>query len=148
MTQCGACNNLYGAICDEKSYRLAILSTLCTLLESITNSSFVLPTTAVLDQEVRTASEIEADYATFESVGLINSTKKLNHIRVVNQTDADLEFSYNGGTTVAFTVLSNSEYREDLNMILASITALRMKKVDGQTAGFGRVLIEGRYNAL
>ena len=151
MVDCDVCNNptlLQKATCDEKSFRWSVVKSLCYLIELLsTEEEELLPITVVLPQVAKTAIQVESGYATFATVGLINTTKQLNSLRVVNNTDADLDFSYDGGATVAFTVLAATVYQETLNITLNTTTDLQMKKSAGQTAGVGRVLLEGRYAA-
>lgn len=151
MSDCDVCNDfelLQKATCDEKSYRWSVLKSLCyliTLLE--TETTELPPTTNILPQVTKTAAQLTASYTSFTSVGLINSTKQLNLIRVLNGTDCDLDFSFDGGANTAFTVQAGTTYQEEVSLILSSTTSLVMKRAAGQTAGIGSVLIEGRYNS-
>lgn len=147
MTECDVCNDfnlLAKATCDEKAYRWSVVKTLCFILSTLQDEEVnTLPDTIILPQVVKAAADVPSSYA---SVGLISSAKKLNYIRVVNTTDADIEFSYDGGGVTAFTVLAKTEYKEELNITFSLNSALQMRMVSGQTASFGRVIIEGRYD--
>ncbi len=149
MSTCDVCENfamLQKATCDEKAFRWSVIKTLCYIVEYLSeDDEEVLPTTNVLPQVTLTAAEVEADYATFASTDLLSSTKQLNQVRIVNSTDADLLFSYDGGGSVAFIVQANTTYTETLNMTFTAITSFQMKKIN--TAGNGSVYIEGRYNS-
>ncbi len=151
MSECDVCNDfalLQKATCDEKSYRWSVVKTLCFIVALLETEEEELPaTTTVLPQVVKTAAQLTSSYSSFASTGLLDTTKQLNKVRVVNNTDADLDFSYDGGAETAFTVLAYSTYQEDLNMILSGITSFQMKIADSQTAGVGSVYIEGRYNS-
>lgn len=140
------CNNLSEAACSEASYRYNALALLCRIADAIANQNKPFPITNVLSQVVKTAAELQSGYGSFESIGLITNVKKLNYVRVVNASDCSLEFSYDGGTTVAFTVLANTTYVENLNISFNSVNAFRMRRVSGQSAGFGEAIVEGRYN--
>lgn len=152
MSECDVCNDfslLQKATCDEKAFNWAVLKTLCAINTSLTTlveEEDVPPDTVILEQVVKTAAQIEASYGTFASVGLIDSTKKLSYIRVVNTSDVDLEFSYDAGDTTAFTVLSGTQYTRELNLSLSTTTSLQMQKVSGSTATVGQVIIEGDYS--
>jgi hypothetical protein len=151
VSDCDVCNDfslLQKATCDEKSYRWGVLKSLCYLIELLsTEEASAVTVTNILPQVVKTAVQVEASYAIFATVGLISSVKKLNSIRVVNNTDADLDFSYDGGASTAFTVLAGTIYTEAINITLSTTTALQMKKGTGETASNGSVYIEGRYNS-
>lgn len=143
---CNDCNDYSGALCSETAFRAAMMRILCGILAALETTSSTAPITNVLEQVVKTDDDIQTDYLNFRTIGLLNSAKKLNYIRVVNSSDCGLDFSYDSGTTVAFTVLANTIYTEDLNMNFTSLSAIQMRRVTGESAGFGDVLIEGRYN--
>ncbi len=151
MSICPDCDNfaaLQRAVCDEKAYRWHVLKSLCYLIELLgAEEAESISVTNVLPQVSKTYTQLNSTYTDFASVGLIDAAKKLNYIRVVNASDTDLEFSYDGGDEVAFTVLKTTTYTETLNLNLSQTTSLQMKKVTGQTATTGKVLIEGRYNS-
>ena len=153
MNNCDVCNNfalLEKATCDEKSFRWSVVKTLCyitTLLTAQEEVEVEEPITNILAQVVKTNVQVQADYTTYATVGLINSTKKLNAIRIANDTNSNLDFSFNSGTTTAFTVLAKSTYQEKLNLTLSEMTSLQMKRSTGQSASVGSVYIEGRYNS-
>lgn len=147
MSECSVCEDaflLQQATCDEKSFRWNLLKSVCYLIEAVEQEVVATPTTVILPQVVVTAAEVESDYASYTSLGLVGSTKKLNSLRILNNTDADLEFSFDGGTTTAFTVLAGTSYQENLNITLSATTSFKMQKIN--TAGTGSVYIEGRYN--
>ena len=151
MTTCDVCNDfklLQKATCDEKAFRWNILKSLCYIIESL-ESNEVTPVpsavTIVLSQVIKTYSQIETGFATYTTIGLVDTTKKLNYLRVVNNTDADLQFSFDGGVTTAFNVVAGTIYERNLNLTLEATTSLHMRKVSGQTAGVGSVYIEGDY---
>lgn len=147
MSDCDVCNNfslLQEATCDEKAFRWHLLKSLCYLIETLQEEAEPLPDTIVLPQVVKTAAQVAASYSTYVSIGLIDSTKQLKQIRVVNQLDCDLDFSFDGGLTTIFTVPSNTVYTDEFKLTLASTMSLQMKISSG-TAGLGNVRIEGSY---
>lgn len=149
MSNCDVCNNaklLKDATCDEKAFRWSVIKTLCYITEALNEEeSESLPSTVFLPSVTKTAAQVESSYASFSTIGLVNSLKKLNFIRVSNNTDCDLQFSFDGGTTVAFTVFAGSSYERSINLTVAATTSVQMKKVSGQTASNGAVYIEGDY---
>lgn len=149
MTECDICTDfelLQKATCDDKAFRWGVLTSLCYITTQLATQETPLPpTTYILTPVTKTATEVESGFASYATVGLITSNKKLNRIRIVNTLDTDLEFSLNTGVSTAFTVLANTTYVEDLNITLAATTSLQMRKVG--TATIGSVIIEGRYLA-
>lgn len=100
----------------------------------------------VLPQVVLTAADLAADYVTYANTELLDSTKKLNYVRVLNQSDADVDISLDGGDTTAFTVLAYTSYDRDLNSFVADAQSdVQLKVSDGFTASIGNVFIEGSY---
>lgn len=146
---CNVCDNaalLQKATCDEKTFRYNILKTLCYLTEVLTvDETELTPASVILPQVTIQAAVIQSTYGSFATIGLIDTTKQLKKIRILNVSDSDLDFSYDGGTNVAFTVPANSPYEDDINLTLAAMTSLVMRRSGGMSASFGKVLIEGRY---
>lgn len=150
MADCTVCEDfdlLTNATCSEKAFRWNVLKTLCAITELLVEEDTeVAPETVILPQVQIEAATIESGYASFASVpSFIDTTKQLKNIRVVNASDAELQFSFDSGTKVAFSVLAYSEYKADLNLTLGSLTSFMMRKFSGQTAGTGKVIIEGSY---
>lgn len=146
MAECTACDdpNLFReAICSDQEFRYFILQTLCKLVSLLSTSSS--PNTYILPQVTKTAAQLAADYAVFADIGFMASQTKLKKLRIVNTSDADLDFSFNGGTTVAFTVLSGTEFNAEYNLTLAAATKFVMRIASGFTANIGKVMVEGSY---
>lgn len=149
MSSCDVCNNaklLQAATCDEKAYRWSVLKSLCYIIEALeTEEPQVVPETVILPSVTKTAAQVESGYSSFSTIGLVDSVKKLNYLRISNNTDCDLQFSTDGGASVAFTVLAGSTYSRSLNLTVSATTSLQMRKVSGETASIGTVYIEGDY---
>lgn len=146
---CTVCNNatlLMNATCNDKDFRWNLLKTLCYLTDLLTQQEQeVEPESTILPQALFTALQVEAGFVNFASIGLLDTTKQLNHIDVLNTTDGDLYFSFDGGVTIAFTVPAGKEYKDDFNLTLGALTSVQMKRVGGEGPSAGYVVISGRY---
>lgn len=149
MSDCTVCDDailLEKATCYEKDFRWHILKTLCYLTQVLTEEEEEADVQSViLPQVTKTFAQLQASYAAFAPFGFLDTTKRLRHIRIVNSTDADLEFSYDGGDTVAFRIIAGYEYIDDFNLTMASLNSFVMRRVSGDSATNGFVLIQGRY---
>lgn len=150
MADCEVCEDktlLLNAACDEKSFRVRVLETLCYIYAYLTDESEEpAEETVVLPQVQIEAADIEADYASYSSItDFLDTTKKLKKLRIVNVSDCDLDFSFDAGDTTHITVLAGTEYKGDFDLVLDTTGSFEMQKASGQTAGNGRVIIEGSY---
>lgn len=150
MSDCDVCNDfnqLQQATCDEKAFRWHTIKALCaiiTLLAEEEEEEDLVVSDTVLEQVLIAAVTIESTYSAFASPGFIDTTKQLKYIRIINTSNVDLAFSYNGGEFVAFTVIAGTTYTNNVELILPTLTSFQMKKVSG-TASTGSVYIEGSY---
>ena len=150
MADCEICNDpslLYNASCDEKAFRASVVQTLCFIYAYLTDQSEEPPDqTVVLEQVQIEAADIEADFATYSSItAFLDSTKKLKNLRIVNASDCELEFSFYAGDETNITVLPGTEYKGTFDLTLDTTGSFEMQKASGQTAGNGKVIIEGSY---
>lgn len=145
MSDCTVCNNsnlLEQATCDEKSFRWNILKSLCYVINLLTvEETTVIPSSVFLPQVPILSAALNLN---FTPINLLDTTKQLKHIRVINSTDADLEFTFDN-SIVAFTVPAFTTFQDDFNVTLGASSLLAIRIASGMTAGIGKVLIEGRY---
>ena len=144
---CDVCNDtclrtIIGSSNMQEVWRRAIVEILC----GISGQILTPPQVSSLPQVQVTAATLQSSYTAFTSPSFVGADVNLNHLWVTNNTDADVEISLDGGSTVAFTVLANTAREFDLgNYITAAATSFKIKRATGQTAGTGVLYLEGTY---
>lgn len=148
MSDCDVCDNfeaLVKATCDEKAYRWHVLKSLCYIIEQLSAEAAPALTPTVIPQVAWGYSDLAASFTNFASTTFLTAAKQLNFLRVVNTTDCDVDFSYDGGNEIAFTVLKAKEYTSNLPLTFSSLNSFKMKRTAGQSATSGNLFIEGGY---
>lgn len=147
IDECAICTDpcvRSSSINTELSFRNAVLSILCQVYEIETESDAV--PAVILPQITKTAAELTASYDEYANTGLLDTTKELKHIRVLNDTDAALDFSLDGSANTHFTVPPYSVYQQTLgNFIATAQTSVQMRIAAGSAASTGNVKIEGAH---
>ncbi len=139
---CTGANAGIGNINSQETWRTLVAQALCGL---VSNTPGVAATT-LLGQTVYTAAELQADFAAYTDTELLDSTGKLKYLKVINNTDANLEFSADGGTTTHFLAIANAITEINVgNVTVADPTDFVMRRQSGSAAGTGSVYLEGYY---
>jgi hypothetical protein len=135
-------NGVIGSQNQQELWRTVVAQALC----AIAGSSLVGGEAVVLTQKAFTAANLTASFSTYADTTLLDSTKKLRRIRVINNTDSDLDFSLDGGATTKFRVIAGTIYDLEIgNFTAVATTSVQMKRSSGMTATTGSVYIEGSY---
>ena len=141
---CTPCCNTGQMANSELSYRASSLELLCQLVADIEELIIVVGGSGVvLPQVVKAFGAVPAAYA---SLGILNSTKKLNRFYADNQTDANIEVSLDGGVTTAFTVFANSSLERELGAYVGAATTSVMIRYQAATVpSIGSAYFDGSY---
>lgn len=124
----------------QEQWRTLVAQALCGL---VGNTPGVAAST-LLPQVVKTAAQLTSSYATYANTGFLDSTGKLREFKVINNTDADIEFSIDGGVTTNFRAVANAVSPYSFgNLTITPITNFMMRK--SGTASLGSVYLEGSY---
>ncbi len=149
INRCDLCNEpcikwSIGNNAQQEIWRTLVAQTLCIIANNTNPGGGGAAT--VLPQVNLTAATLASSYVTYADTGLLDSSKKLNYIRVLNQSDANVDISLDGGATTAFTVLAYTSYEKTLGAFVAAAQDdVQLKVSSGFTAGIGNVFIEGSY---
>lgn len=130
------------------SYEAAQLLILCSIVSSIEELIIiVVGEGVVLPQVEKTDVQLLATAGVYTTVGFLDSTFKLRHINVNNNTDAAVKVSLDGGVTTAFTVPAGSFQQRDIGQFTGSNVNSVMYTYDGAgpDTGLGSVYFDGSY---
>lgn len=146
IDECAVCSDpcvRSSAANTELSFRNAILSLLCQFYQTETDAEVAA---VVLPQIVKTAAQLTSSYSTYANTGLLDTSKELRYVRILNDSDAALDFSLDGGATTHFTVPAYSVYDRELGQFIAAAqTSFQMRITSGSAASVGDVKIEGLH---
>lgn len=127
---------------SQETWRTLVAQALCALA---TNTPGVAASVQ-LPQFSATFTQLTSSYAVYASPSFIDSGLTLRRLRVINNTDADIEISFDGGTTTHIRVVAGTEEQFNLGKIeFSAATKFMIRRSLTMTATVGNVYIEGGY---
>lgn len=141
LTPCAPCNCIPGNIPDDV-FKQNTLIVLCEILDVLGGGGTTLGATVLPQLAVGFA----ALPATFTVVDFLDAQLKVRKFCVNNGTDADIEISLNGGTSVNYRVRANSNECFDFDGLTFTATQdFFIRYASGFTPTIGTAYFNGSY---
>ena len=125
----------------QEVWRTLVAQALCNLNQVLAAPVVTLPEYS-LDYEV-----LDSNYVAYGSISFLNGHTKLKRLRVINDTDAAIEISFDAGVTTFMTVNAGVDtgFLNLGNIVVSDPADMYIQLASGQTPTVGSVTFQGSY---